>query len=169
MNIPCDDHPCEQLARPRLVWQPVREIETLRARHYHVEPCVLDAHSDPLQAVQTPVLLIFTPSSNRHAAEITLSLRGTLFVINVAKQKITSGKNSMPLPVKDGRVDFRLLSDHGVIEIFTDNGFKFGAFQLMPDTDAPTAPKLTATGGTAKIVSLDVHELKSVWPSKGKL
>jgi len=169
MNIPCEITLRNTGKGPRLVWQPVREIETLRARHHRIEPCVLNAQSDPLQAIQTPFFDLHTIIETGTAAEITLSLRGTLFVINVAKQKLTSGKNSMPLPVKDGRVDFRLLSDHGLIEIFTDKGFKFGAFQLMPDTDAPTAPKLTATGGTAKIVSLDVHELKSVWPSKGKL
>jgi hypothetical protein len=84
------------------------------------------------------------------------------------KLKLTSGKDSMPMPVRDGRIDFRLLSDHGLVEIFTDNGFKFGAFPLPPKPDAPLAPQLTAIGGEAKIITLDVHELKSVWPAANR-
>lgn len=164
MNIPCEITLRNTGKGPRLVWQPVREIETLRAKHHHLESFALDAQSDPLKAVQTPFFDLHAIIEPGTATQIQLMLRGTPFVIDVKKLKLTSGKDSMPMPVREGRLDFRLLSDHGLVEIFTDNGFKFGAFPLPPKPDAPIAPKLTAIGGEAKIITLDVHELKSVWP-----
>ena len=164
MNIPCEITLRNTARGPRLVWQPVREIETLRAKHHHLESIALDAQSDPLKAVQTPFFDLHAIIEPGTAAQIQLMLRGTPFVIDVKKFKLTSGKDSMPMPVREGRIDLRLLSDHGLVEIFSDNGFKFGAFPLPPKPDAPIAPQLTAIGGKAKIITLDVHELKSVWP-----
>jgi sucrose-6-phosphate hydrolase SacC (GH32 family) len=163
MNIPCEITLRNTGKGPRLVWQPVREIETLRANHHTITATALNAQSDPLRDVQTPFFDLHAVIEVGTATEITLDLRGTPFVIDVKKQKLTSGKATMPLPVRDGCIDFRLLSDHSLIEIFTDQGFKFGAFQHMPNAEARIAPKLTATGGDASIVSLDVHELKPVW------
>ncbi len=168
MNIPCEITLRNTGRGPRLVWQPVREIETLRAKHHAIAASVLDAQSDPLRDVQTPFFDLHAVIDVGTATEITFDLRGTPFVIDVKKQKLTSGKASMPMPIREGRLDLRLLSDHSLIEIFTDQGFKFGAFQHMPNADARIAPKLTASGGEAKIVSLDVHELKSVWPISKK-
>lgn len=164
MNIPCEITLRNTGRGPRLVWQPVREIETLRAKHHSIAADVLNAESDPLRDLQTPFFDLHAVISVGTASEIKLDLRGTTFVIDVKKEKLTSGKASMPMPIREGRLDLRLLSDHSLIEIFTDHGFKFGAFQHMPTTDARIAPKLTASGGEAEIVSLDVHELKSVWP-----
>ncbi len=164
MNIPCEITLRNTARGPRLVWQPVREIETLRAKHHHLESIALDAQSDPLKAVQTPFFDLHAIIEPGTAAQIQLMLRGTPFVIDVKKFKLTSGKDSMPMPVREGRIDLRLLSDHGLVEIFSDNGFKFGAFPLPPKPDAPIAPQLTAIGGKEKIITLDVHELKSVWP-----
>jgi len=166
MNIPCEITLRNTARGPRLVRQPVREIETLRTKHHHLESVVLNEQSDPLKAVQTPFFDLHAVIEVGTATEITLDLRGTPFVIDVKKLKLTSGKATMPMPVRDDRIDLRLLSDHSLVEIFTDKGFKFGAFQHMPNATAPLAPKLTAKGGEAKIVSLDVHELKSVWPVK---
>ncbi len=163
MNIPCEITLRNTSRGPRLSWQPVREIETLRTKHHHIESVALDAQSDPLTAVPTPFFDLHAVIETGTATTITLDLRGTLFVIDVKKLKLTSGKTSMPMPVRDGRIDFRLLSDHSLVEIFTDKGFKFGAFQHLANPEAPLAPRLTAAGGKAKIVSLDVHELKPVW------
>ncbi len=168
MNIPCEITLRNTGRGPRLVWQPVREIETLRAKHHAIATSVLNTQSDPLRDVQTPFFDLHAVIDVGTATEITLDLRGTPFVIDVKKQKLTSGKVSMPMPIREGRIDLRLLSDHSLIEIFTDHGFKFGAFQHMPNPDARIAPKLTASGGEAKIVSLDVRELKSVWPISKK-
>ena len=166
MNTPCEITLRNTGKGPRLVWQPVREIETLRTKHHHLESVVLNEQSNPLNAVQTPFFDLHAVIEPGTATQIQLMLRGTPFVIDVKKLKLTSGKDSMPMPVRDGRIDFRLLSDHGLVEIFTDNGFKFGAFPLPPKPDAPLAPQLTAIGGEAKIITLDVHELKSVWAVK---
>jgi sucrose-6-phosphate hydrolase SacC (GH32 family) len=163
MNIPCEITLRNTTKGPRLAWQPVREIETLRTKHHHIELPLLDEQSDPMKGVQTPYFDLHAIIEVGTATQITLTLRGTPFTVDVNKRKLISGKASMPILIRDGRFDFRLLSDHGLVEIFSDNGFKFGAFPVAPNAQAPVAPMLKATGGTAKIISLDVHELRSVW------
>jgi sucrose-6-phosphate hydrolase SacC (GH32 family) len=86
----------------------------------------------------------------------------------VKKLKLTSGKATMPMPVRDGRIDLRLLSDHSLVEIFTDKASSSVPSNTCRTPPLRLAPKLTAKGGEAKIVSLDVHELKSVWPISKK-
>ena len=168
MKIPCEITLRNTGKGPRLVWQPVREIETLRTKHRHIESAVLSEQSDPHKAVQTPFFDLHAVIEIGTATEITLDLRGTPFVIDVKKQKLASGKASMPMPIREGRIDLRVLSDHSLIEFFSDDGFKFGAFQHLPNAEVCRAPKLIASGGEAKIVSLDLHELKSVWPTSKK-
>ncbi|HPA19100.1 MAG TPA: glycoside hydrolase family 32 protein [Verrucomicrobiae bacterium] len=165
MNFPCDLTLGPTEKGPRLAWQPVREIESLRARHHHIAAGVLDDKGFPMEDVQSEFFDMRAEIGVNTAREIELSIRGTPFVIEVAKQSLVSGKAAMPMPVKDGRVRFRLLSDRALVEVFTDDGKRFGAFSHIPVPDAPIAPEFVARGGTAKIVSLDLDELLSAWPT----
>ncbi len=164
MNIPCEITLRNTGRGPRLNWQPVRELESLRKKHHRIVEQTIDSQSDPMRDVQTPFFDLQAKIDTGSASQITLTVRGVHFVIDVKKQILTDGKNSMPLPVKDGQVDFRLLSDHSLIEIFASDGFKFGAFSYIPNESAPLSPRLATIDGESKIVSLDVYELMSVWP-----
>ena len=166
MNIPVEVTLKPTGKGPKLAWAPVREIETLRAKRHSIAAGVLDENSTPLKDMHTEFFELRADLEAGDASEIVLTLRGVPFVIRPAKQTLTCGKQTMPLPVKDGRVKFHLLCDRALVEIFAGDGFKFGAFQFVPKPGAPIAHELTARGGTAKIVLLEVHELKSVWPVK---
>jgi fructan beta-fructosidase len=165
MNLPVELTLKPTKNGPKLAWAPVREIETLRAKAHRIAPAPLDEKSAPLKDVSTEFFDLRADIEAGSASEIVLSLRGIPFVIKVAKQTLTSGKQTMPMPVKDGRLTFRLLCDRALVEIFSGDGMKFGAFPLVPKPGAPVTPQLTARGGTAKIVSLEVDELSSVWPA----
>lgn len=164
MNIPVEVTLKPTKNGPKLAWAPVREIETLRVKQHRIASGALDEKSSPLTDVRTEFFELRGEIDPGDASEIVLTLRGVPFVIDPAKQSLTSGKQAMPVPVKDGRLKFHLLCDRALVEIFTGDGFKFGAFPLVPKPGVPVAHELTARGGTAKIVSLEVDELKSVWP-----
>jgi fructan beta-fructosidase len=164
MNLPVELTLKQTKDGPKLAWAPVREIETLRSKAHRIAPAPLNEKSAPLKEVSTEFFDLRADIEAGSAGEIVLSLRGIPFVIKVAKQTLTSGKQTMPMPVKDGRLKFRLLCDRALVEIFSGDGMKFGAFPLVPKPGAPITPELTARGGTAKILSLEVDELSSVWP-----
>lgn len=147
-----------------LAWQPVREIEMLRRKHHRVPPAVLDEKSAPLSEVRAELFDLLAEIDVGTATEIELKIRGTPFVMDVAKQRLISGKDSMALPVRDRRIRFRLLCDRALVEIFAGDGMEFGAFPAIPKPDAAASPALVARGGEARIVSLEVDELTSIWP-----
>ena len=72
-----------------------------------------------------------------------------------------------PLPLPDDRLKVRILVDRTTLEVFGNDGQATltGFFNADPDLKDLS---LTASGGTAKIVKLDVHELKSVWKTQGQ-
>ncbi len=164
MNIPCDLNLVPTADGPVLSWRPVREIETLYAKRHDVAAGSLGAGSSPLKDVRTEFFDLRADLDVGTAAGIVLNLRGTEFVLDVARQRLVCGKASMPLPVVGGRARFRLLSDRGLAEVFAGDGTAFGAFALAPKAGAPLAPELAARGGEARIVSLTVDELASAWP-----
>lgn len=164
MNFPCELSLKAVKGGTKVAWQPVREITALYGKHHSIAPGTLDAEHSPLAVVQTEFFDLRAELDVGTASQIVLNIRGTAFVLDVAKQSLVCGKVSMPLPVKDGRVQFRLLSDRAVVEVFAGEGMKYGAFCLMPKPGTPLAPELVARGGTAKIVSLEVDELLSAWP-----
>ena len=60
-----------------------------------------------------------------------------------------------------GSIALRMLVDRNSIEIFADAGAVALAFSFLPRA-AHTSPRLSATGGTARIASLSVSELASI-------
>jgi sucrose-6-phosphate hydrolase SacC (GH32 family) len=63
----------------------------------------------------------------------------------------------------DGKVKLQVLVDRSSIEVFGPDGrFSMSSCFLPPPDNKKLA--LTAKGGTARVKSLDVWELKSAWP-----
>ncbi|MEI6537246.1 MAG: GH32 C-terminal domain-containing protein, partial [Verrucomicrobiaceae bacterium] len=63
---------------------------------------------------------------------------------------------------KDNRIRFRLLVDRTSVELFASEGSVASAFTCLPEArDWPL--EFFAKGGDVKIVSLCVHELRSIW------
>jgi len=73
-----------------------------------------------------------------------------------------SKPHSTPLKPVDGNVTVEILVDRTMVEVFADNGryyFPMGAY--LADKDP--AIKIFSNGGSTKINSLDIYELKSIW------
>ena len=195
MNFPCELSLKSTKDGPRLAWQPVREIETLRAKRHPIASKTLDADAAPLTVAQAECVDLRADIDVGTAAEIVWDILGVRLVIDVARQKLVCGKASMPValeniasqaghalkPVSQGnapagsdgpsftpstkRLRLRMLRDRGLLEVFAAEGLLYGAFQLTPVPDAPCALTIGARGGTARIVSLEADELSSAWPA----
>ena len=73
------------------------------------------------------------------------------------------GRQDGPLrPSRDGRVRMRVLVDRSSVEVFGNEGTTVVTDQIFPLKDA-TDLVLYARGGIARLVSLEVHSLESVW------
>ena len=81
------------------------------------------------------------------------------------KQKpVKDGLRRVPAPEVDGKVKLRVLVDRASLELFVNDGQAAASFVVVPD---PNNHRLAITaGGTTKIISLEVNELKSCWTAK---
>lgn len=167
MNFPCDLSLKSTPAGPRLARRPVREIETLRGRRHTIQAQPVQPGVNPLSAIASEFLDLRLDLAVEDARQVALKVRGTEFVYDVAEQKLTGGRGSAALPLRDGRLQFRLLIDRGLAELFAADGLVYMPVALPPAQGSAPILDLSARGGTARIVSIEADELNSIWPAPG--
>jgi fructan beta-fructosidase len=159
--------PCELSLRTfpegiRLCWQPVREIEKLRARTTRIEPQPLPPGANPLAQIVGELFDVRAELGVGRAAELGLGVGGTEIVYDVKKSELMVRGKRAPLRAVEGKVRLRMLRDRTSLEIFGNDGELFMPIALPNDGQRPKL-SLFARGGEGEIQSLEVHELRSTW------
>jgi hypothetical protein len=146
---------------------PVKELETLRMPNPIIlagkelqptEPTISCRVGEQSQLFDI-VLTVKKGSANR----MVLMFGGNEICYDFNVQKL----EGMFLPLKNGIVVIRLLIDRPLYEVFGTEG---RCHKVMSRGEAAGKPvgkiSVTAEGGSATVVSLEVHELKSIWKVK---
>ena len=168
----------------RLVQSPVMELQRLREAHYTLSNKMIAPASDPLsgQRVNGKALEIIATFEPGTASECGLKVRkganeetvvgydvatAELFVDRSRSGQVDfnprfSGKHSGALPAERGRIKLRLFVDWSSVEVFGGDGRTVITEQIFPSAGAGGIA-LYAKGGAAKLISLDVWGLESIW------
>jgi fructan beta-fructosidase len=168
----------------RLVQSPVAELERLRQSHYTLSNKMIAAGSDPLsgQRISGKTLEIIATLEPGSSSEFGLKVRkgaheetlvgydvanAELFVDRIRSGKVDfnprfPGKHSGPLSVEQGRIKLHLFVDWSSVEVFGNDGRTVITEQIFPGPEADGLA-LYAKGGTARLISLDVWGLQSIW------
>ena len=146
----------------RMVRKPVREIETIRGREWKFENLTLNPGENPLAGIEGELLEIHATIEVGAAAKVGLRLRDESIRYSTADHRLRCLGRNAPLEAKDGVLDLRILLDRASIEIFADGGLVTMASCFLPEPNDRSL-EIYAKGGKAKIVSLNVWELKSTW------
>jgi fructan beta-fructosidase len=97
------------------------------------------------------------------AAVVTMSaVRGTPVVYETKKQELSCKDKQAPLKPVDGKIRLRLMVDRTSVDIFGNDGRLYMPMGVIVPPDNLSLA-LYAQGGSAKITSLEVRELKSAW------
>jgi fructan beta-fructosidase len=146
----------------RMCANPVKEIELLYVKRHTLEDENLDADSNPLSKITGDLFEIKAEFDVRKASQIGFEIRGVPVVYDAEQKIITCKEEKSPCKPKDGKIKLHLLVDRTSIEIFINDGEYFMPIASIPDDDNKSL-KVYANGGEAKIISLEVNELKSIW------
>ena len=73
-----------------------------------------------------------------------------------------SGKHRGPLPQERGRIKLHVFVDWSSVEAFGNDGRAVITDRIFPSAESEGVA-LYAKGGTARLISLDVWELRSIW------
>ncbi|MDP6115356.1 MAG: glycoside hydrolase family 32 protein [Planctomycetota bacterium] len=142
----------------RMFARPVREIEKLRAKSNKAEAQNLVADKPVAMPVSSDLLDVRLTVEVGNASTIELKLPGRSIKYDAKAQKL----NGAPLKPVDGKVTIQVLADRSLTEIIGNEGRVYITGKGPAKLDA-TEVTVTAHGGNAKLLSLEAHELKSIW------
>ncbi len=153
-------------AGPRMTFLPVKELEALRVKSRSFGPLALKpGDPNPLAGVKTELVELRTVLEPGDANEVVFRLRGAKVVYDASRQEIAVEGYRAPAPMKDSKVDLVVFIDRIGVEAFAAGGSSFVPVPRNADP-ADLALSVEARGGTARIASLEVHELRSAWNRK---
>jgi len=160
--------PCELTLRTfpegiRLCRVPVGEIEKLRGVYWDLKNTTMEPGEKLLSAISAELFEIQTEIELGTASELVFNLRGNQLIYNVKDKMLRcKGKKTNVVPV-DGTIKLHILVDRTSIEIFPNYG-RISMHLCFPLDTNNTSVNISARGGQAKIQSLTLHKLKSIWP-----
>lgn len=142
----------------RMFAQPIEEIEQLRNRTAKAEAASLADGKSLAASVSSDLLDVRLSVELGDAKQITLDLPGRSVTYDAVEQRL----GAAPLTPIDGRITIQVLADRAITEIIGNDGRVYISGEGEP---APNASQVTVTahGGAAKRVSLEAHEIKSIW------
>ncbi|NQU23694.1 MAG: glycoside hydrolase family 32 protein [Candidatus Nealsonbacteria bacterium] len=145
----------------RMFAKPVKEIEQLRAKSNLADAQDLVADEPVTLPIGSDLLDVRLTVEVGDAEEIVLNLPGRQIKYSVTDQKL----NDAPLKTVDGKISLQVLADRSLTEIAGGDGRVFITAGGPQKQDVEEI-SVTAHGGTAKLLKLQAHELKSIWNTK---
>ena len=115
-----------------------------------------------LSAISAELFEIQTEIELGTASELVFNLRGNPLTYNVKdKMLLCKGKKVKLTPI-DGVIKLHILVDRTSIEVFPNYG-RVTMHLCFPLDTNNTSVNVSARGGQAKIQSLKLYKLKSIW------
>jgi fructan beta-fructosidase len=146
----------------RMFAEPVKELETLRGKKHAWADRALKPGEDLLKGVTGDLFDIVADLEVGDAEAVGFTVRGVPVLYDAKKQELQVHKHRAPLKPIDGRVRLRLLIDRGSIEAFGNGGRVAVSAGVIPADDNKTL-QTVVRGGSARVRSLEVYEMKSAW------
>lgn len=143
----------------RLFARPIPEISRLHQRSHRLEDRPLQ--ESPSLPVSGELFDIRATFEVGEAAQLGLELGGERIVYDVAARQL----GEAPLSPVDGQLTLQVLLDRPMIEICGNDG---RIFVTAPRREPGPLTEVRAFGDGGRLLSLEVHELKSIWPQRGR-
>ena len=162
MGLPVELTLQRTAAGPTVAVAPVRELSSLRLHSQMIPAQALDAGANALANITPDLVEIETRIAPGNAAQIIFELHWVTLTYDVKSQQLSALGCHSALAPQDGVIDLHLFIDRHTVDIYGGGGRVYLPL-AHAGNPADRRLKLTATGGTAAIKTLVVHELKSAW------
>ena len=143
----------------RLCARPIKELETLRGKPFTTDTETLTPQKPIRLKTHGQLFDILVEVDPKDAKEIHLRFGRTLVRYQVAAAKL----DEMPLPLVDGKVKFRVLVDRPMYEICGGEGDVYKTWFRADGGKPIDAIQLSAVGGAAKVETVKVYPMQSIW------
>jgi len=163
MSLPLEHKLVQTPDGIRLTRMPVKETAILRNKAWRIGKLSLkETQNNPLKDINIELAELQIEFDPGKATEIVMSIRGVPVVYDAAKKTLMADGVTAPVVPINGKVKLIIYADRTGLEIFANNGLVFMPVNInLAETNRSLS--LSAKGGTVKINSLDIYELKSIW------
>jgi fructan beta-fructosidase len=162
-SFPCELKLTTTPEGPRLAWNPVREIESLRSKTVEVPARELrEGDSNPLSEVHSELLDIRAAFSPQPGTVTQFKVRGVDVQYDASQQELTVAGVKSKAPLRDGRQSLTILMDRTNITVWASNGLAYAPVPVIAKPEVLEV-EVRVTGGAVRFESLAAHALKSVW------
>ena len=142
----------------RMYAKPIKEIEQLRTKSKQAQAQKLAADKPVTLGIGSDLLDVRLTVEVGDAKTIVLNLPGRTIKYDANAQQL----NGAPLKPMGGKISIQVLADRSLTEIVGNDGRVFISGGGPKKLDAKEI-SVVAQGGNAKLVTLEAHELKSIW------
>ncbi|HUU20857.1 MAG TPA: glycoside hydrolase family 32 protein [Sedimentisphaerales bacterium] len=148
----------------RMFARPIREIEKLHKRKHQWKNKILKPGDNLLSGLSGELFHILVELQvNDDVQETGFVIRDIPVVYNFQKQELSCQKKTAPLTPADSKIRLELLVDRTSIEIFGNDGRVYMPMGVILAHNSKSLEIFTK-GGNTEVKSLEVYELRSVWP-----
>jgi fructan beta-fructosidase len=163
MTIPLELRLAATAEGPRLTWTPVKELASLRGKSHRFGAMTLKPDTaNPLSGVKAELVELRAEFEPGDASEVAFTVRGATIVYDAKKQELAVNNHRVPAPLRDGKQRLTIFCDRTGLEVFASDGLTYVPMPFQPKAD-DLALGVQAKGGSARVLALQVHELKSAW------
>jgi len=142
----------------RLFAQPVKEIEKLHGLRHAADAQDLSDGSPAKIAASGELLDIRATLELGGAQQVGLNIGGNRIVYDVVESELHGAR----LAPMNGRISLQVLVDRPMMEICGNDGRVFITTERKVKGDVDSIETF-AEGGAARLIALEVYELKSIW------
>ena len=163
MTIPLELKLAATAEGPRLTWTPVKELDALRAKSHRFGAMTLQPDTaNPLAGVKAELVELRAEFEPGDASEVAFMVRGARIVYDAKKQELAVNDYRAPAPLRDGKQRLTIFCDRAGLEVFASDGLTYVPMPFQPKAD-DLALGVHAKDGSARVLALQVHKLKSAW------
>ncbi len=163
MSLPLEMRLVSTPDGPRLTWNPVPELASLRARSHTLGAQSLkEGDANPLAAISGELFEIGADFELGDAGEIAFDVRGVPVVFDVKTQELIVNGHRVSAPLRQGRQRLTIFADRTGLEVFAGDGAIFVPMPINLNSENKSVA-VSVRGGSAQFSRLDVHELRSAW------
>jgi sucrose-6-phosphate hydrolase SacC (GH32 family) len=150
---------------PRLSWNPVKELESLRVSSESIPPTTIHPDTpNPFAAWAPDLYELDLRFRNDNAKQVSLELRGAKLMIDFTTNEVALLDHRVTLDHPSKDYSLRVFADRTSIEIFLSNGQHYLPIPFIAD---PTHRqlKIAVDGGSIQLTAATLHALSSAWPA----
>ena len=146
----------------RISRMPIKEIERLYEDSWSIRNKVVKPGNDIQSYISGDLLDIKAEIDLRDADEVGICTRNETIRFTTKDDMLSClGKSAKISPINN-RIKLRILVDRTSIEVYANDGRVVMTSCFLPKAGGEDV-SIYSTGGSSKIISMNVHRLKSIW------